>query len=262
MWRSPASPETGVHGLSGADVTGFLLHERSRRLAVGSLKGRVAELRSLLRFLHIEGFIPSSLAGAVPPVAGWRDTSLPATMPASEVSALLAGCDRTTRSGRRDLAVLMLLARMGLRAAEVARLQLDDVDWRAGELVVHGKGGRIERLPLPVDVGEALVAYLTKARPQVQVRALIVNVQAPFRPLRSTGIGQTVWRACVRAGVPPVRSHKLRHTLATTMLREGVTLRDISQVLRHRDLATTAIYAKVDSTALRELALPWPGAQR
>jgi site-specific recombinase XerD len=261
-WRSPASPASSLELLTGADVTGFLLHERNRMLASGSLKCRVAELRSLLRFLHVEEFIPASLAAAVPPVAGWRDTALPVTMPASDVAALLAGCDRTTRSGRRDLAVLMLLARMGLRAAEVARLQLDDVDWRAGELVVHGKGGRIERLPLPVDVGEALVAYLTKARPQVQVRALIVNVQAPFRPLRSTGIGQTVWRACVRAGVPPVRSHKLRHTLATTMLREGVTLRDISQVLRHRDLATTAIYAKVDSTALRELALPWPGAQR
>jgi site-specific recombinase XerD len=261
-WRSTASPDEGVEGLTGADVTGFLLHERNRRLAVGSLKGRVAELRSLLRFLHVGGFIPSSLAGAVPPVAGWRDTALPVTMPAADVAALLAGCDRTTRSGHRDLAVLMLLARMGLRAAEVAGLQLDHVDWRAGELVVHGKGGRVERLPLPVDVGEALVAYLTHARPPVDVRALIVSVQAPFRPLRSTGIGEMVWRASARAGVPAVRSHRLRHTLATTMLREGVTLRDIGQVLRHRDLATTAIYAKVDSTTLRELAGPWPGAQR
>jgi site-specific recombinase XerD len=262
-WRSPASPETFVAGLTGAEVTGFLLHERNRRLAAGSLKGRVAELRSLLRFLHLAGFIPSSLAGAVPPVAGWRDTALPATMPAADVTALLAGCDRTTRAGRRDLAVLMLLARMGLRAAEVAGLQLDHVDWRAGELVVHGKGGRIERLPLPVDVGETLVDYLTHARPPVHAsRALILSVQAPFRTLRSTGIGQLVWRACVRAGVPPVRSHRLRHTLATTMLREGVTLQDIGQVLRHRDLATTATYAKVDSTALRYLARPWPGARQ
>jgi site-specific recombinase XerD len=261
-WRSPASPAARIDGLTGADVTGFLLHERNRMLALGSLKGRVAELRSLLRFLHVEGFIPSSLADAVPPVAGWRDTTLPVTMPASDVTALLAGCNRTTRSGRRDLAVLMLLARMGLRAAEVAGLQLDHVDWRAGELVVHGKGGRVERLPLPVDVGEALGAYLTYGRPPVAMRALIVSAQAPFRPVRSTGIGQIVWRACVRAGVPPVRSHRLRHTLATTMLREGATLRDIGQVLRHRDLATTAIYAKVDSTALRELAGAWPGAQR
>jgi site-specific recombinase XerD len=183
-------------------------------------------------------------------------------MPSADVVALLAGCDRATRSGRRDLAVLMLLARMGLRAAEVAGLQLEHVDWRAGELVVPGKGGRIERLPLPVDVGEALVAYLTEGRPPVETRALIVSVQAPFRPLRSTGIGQMVWRACLRAGVAPVRSHRLRHTLATTMLREGVALRDIGQVLRHRDLATTGVYAKVDSAALRELAGPWPGAQQ
>lgn len=261
-WLSPGSPMTRVVGLSGADVTGFLLHERDRGQSLGSLKGRVAELRSFLRFLHVAGLIPSSLAGAVPPVAGWRGTSLPVTMPAADVSAILEGCDLSRRAGLRDYAVLILLARLGLRAAEVAGLQLDDVDWRAGEIVVHSKGGRIERLPLPVDVGEALVAYLTHGRPMVPWRALIVNVQAPFRPLRSTGIGQTVWRACVRAGVPPVRSHRLRHTLATTMLGHGVTLRDIGQVLRHRDLATTAIYAKVDSTALRELARPWPGVQR
>lgn len=260
VWRSSSEPSV-VAGLSGADVTEFLLFEAGRGLATGSLKGRVAELRSLLRFFHVEGLIPSSLADAVPPVAGWRDTALPA-MPVVDVEALLDACDPGTRNGRRDLAVLSLLARLGLRAAEVAGLQLDDVDWRAGELVVQGKGGRVERLPLPVDVGEALAAYLLHARPAgVECRALLLSVRAPFRPLRSTGIGQLVWRACQRAEVPGVRSHRLRHTLATTLLDRGVRLADISQVLRHRDLATTAIYAKVDFAALGDLAQPWPGAR-
>ena len=146
---------------------------------------------------------------------------------------------------------------MGLRAAEVAGLELDDVDWRAGELVVHGKAGRSDRMPLPVEVGDAMVAYLLEARPRVQCRTVFVTLVAPPRPMGHTTVSQVVWRQCRIAGLEPVRAHRLRHALATELLAKGVKLAEIAQVLRHRDLATTAIYAKVDYSALRELALPW-----
>ncbi len=260
--RQFAGRENGVEDLSGVDVTAFLLGECTR-LAVGSAKGRVAELRSLLRFLHLEGLTPTALAGAVPPVAGWHDTRLPAaTSSISAVKALLESCDRTRPIGIRDFAILTLLARLGLRAAEVAGLELADVDWRAGEIVIRGKGRRDDRLPLPVDVGEALVAYLTEARPRVDSRRLFVSCLAPLRALQPTAISRIVWAACLRAHVAPVRAHALRHALATELLRQGAALTEISQVLRHRDLATTAIYAKVDWAALRTVARPWPGAER
>ena len=252
----------GVDGLDGSAVTAFLLAEGSRGLAVGSVKGRVAELRSLLRFLHVEDLTGPGLVEAVPPVAGWRDTSTPPTMPAAEVRALLASCDRSTLAGARDLAMLTVIARLGLRAAEIAGLELGDVDWRAGEVVVRGKGRRVDRLPLPADVGEALVDYLRGHRPGAETRVVFVTVVAPWRPLRPTAVSQMVWRQCGRAGVPRVRAHRLRHALASELLAQGVKLVEISQVLRHRDLATTAVYAKVDHASLRELALPWPAVTR
>ena len=259
--RQVTDQSTGVDGLSGADVTAFLLSECSR-LGVGSAKGRVAELRSLLRFLHLEGLIPTPLANAVPPVAGWHDTRLPPTLTISDVKALLASCDRTQVTGIRDFAILTVLARLGLRAAEVAGLELAAVDWRAGEIAIHGKGRRDDRLPLPVDVGEALVSYLTQARPQVESRRLFLTTCAPLRALHPTAISQIVRCACRRAHITPVRAHALRHALATEMLRQGTALAEISQVLRHRDLATTAIYAKVDWNALRSIAQVWPGVDR
>ncbi len=252
----------GTEGLNGADVTAFLLRECTRGLAVGSAKGRVGELRCLLRFLHVEGVTPMALAAAVPPVAGWREVGLPPTLATSDVAAVVDSCDRTTPTGVRDFAILMLLARLGLRAAEVAGLELDGIDWRAGEIVVCGKGRRDDRLPLPADVGEALAAYLTKARPPATCRNVFVTRHAPLRPMHPNTIGRVVLSACQRAGVPPVRSHRLRHALATEMLRQGVVLTEISQVLRHRDLATTATYAKVDLVWLRQVAQPWPGAAR
>jgi site-specific recombinase XerD len=252
-----AARTTGVEDLSGADVTAFLLGECSR-LAVGSAKGRVAELRSLLRFLFLEGLTPMALATAVPPVAGWHDSGLPTTLAASEVSALLVNCDRTQLTGLRDFAILTLLARLGLRAAEVAGLKLGDVDWQAGEIAIRGKGRRDDRLPLPVDVGEALVAYLANGRPRVESRTLFLSCRAPLRALHPNSISRVVWCACLRAGLAPVSAHRLRHTLATEMLRHGAALAEISQVLRHRDLATTAVYAKVDRVALRAVAQPWP----
>jgi site-specific recombinase XerD len=252
---------TGVQGLSGTDVTSFLLGECSR-LAVGSAKGRVTELRSLLRFLHLEGLTAMALANAVPPVAGWHDTRLPSTLSISSINALLNSCDRTRPIGVRDFAILTLLARLGLRAAEVAGLELDDVDWRAGEIVIRGKSRRDDRLPLPVDVGEALVAYLTEARPQVESRRLFLSSRAPLGGLWPTAVSQVVCYACLRAHLTPVRAHALRHALATEMLRQGAPLTEISQVLRHRDLATTAVYAKVDWVALRTVAQPWPGGDQ
>jgi integrase/recombinase XerD len=216
----------------------------------------------LLRFLYVEGLTATTLATAVPPVAGWHDTGLPPTLATSEVRALVASCDRSHPIGLRDFAIITLLARLGLRAAEVAGLKLGDVDWRAGEIVIRGKSRRNDCLPLPADVGEAIVAYLTGGRPQVKSRALFLTCRAPLRAMGSTTISRVVHFACLRAGVAPVGAHRLRHALATELLRQGAALAEISQVLRHRDLATTAIYAKVDRTALRMVAQSWPGAER
>ena len=253
--------ETGVEGLRGADVAGFLLRECSR-LAVGSAKTRVADLRSLLRFLHLEGLIVGDLAAAVPPVAGWRDTALPPTLAASEVAELLSSCDRSQLTGLRDFAILTLLARLGLRSCEVVGLELDDIDWRAGELRVRGKGRSDHRLPLLTDVGEALAAYLRDGRPRAESRTLFLTCLAPLRGLCPCSVGHVVRRACERTGRDAVGPHRLRHALATEMLRQGATLPQIGQVLRHRDLATTALYAKVDLAGLRSVAQPWPGAER
>ncbi len=250
----------GIEGLGGEAVTTFLLTEMSRGLARGSLQGRVAELRSLLRFLYLEGLIAAPLGEAVPPVPGWKDTRVPPRLGADQVRVLLDSCERTTPTGMRDFAMLLLLARLGLRAAEVAELALEDLDWRAGELVVRGKSRRCDRMPLAADVGEAIATYLTGARPRVECRSVFLSTIAPPRPLWSTSVSQMVWRQCKRAGLTPVRAHWLRHALATELLDLGVTLPEIAQALRQRDLATTAVYAKVDYAALRELALPWPVA--
>lgn len=254
------SPEaTGTEGLTGQAATEFLLAEASRGLARGSVQGRVAELRSLLRFLHRRGITESALTESVPPVPGWKDSAVPPRLASTAVRALLDSCDRTTPTGTRDFAMLLLLSRLGLRAAEVAKLELEDVDWRAGEFMVRGKARRDDRMPLPIDVGEALSAYLLTARPRgVASRTVFLTVAAPPRPLWPTTVSQMVWRQCRRAGLPPVRAHRLRHALATDLLDHGVALPKIGQVLRQRDLATTASYAKVDYTALRELALTWP----
>jgi site-specific recombinase XerD len=258
--RVSSSDEVGVSGLDGAVVSRFLLGE-CERVCLGSAKGKVAELRSLLRFLHVRGFMARSLVESVPGVAGWRETTIPATMPQGDIEALLAGCDRLTLDGARDLAMLMLLARLGLRSIEIARLQLDDLDWRAGDLLVRGKARRDDRLPIPDDVGNALAEYLA-LRGRHESRSVFLTLRAPTRPIRADLVGDVVQRHCRQAGVPHVGPHRLRHTLATQMLAQGAALADISQVLRHSDLATTAIYAKVDLGRLREVARPWPGAAR
>ncbi len=245
--------------LTGMDVNAFLLRECGR-VSAGSAKGRVAELRSALRFLYLQGITPLRLGTAVPPVGGWRLATLPPTMTAADVQLLLDCCDRSCAMGIRDFAMMMVLARLGLRSIEVARLELRDVDWRAGELVVRGKGGRNDRLPLPVEVGEALVAYLSAGRNPEGARHLFLTCRAPRGPIRADLVGDVVQRACKRAGLPHVGPHRLRHALAAELLRRGAGLVAISQVLRHQDLATTALYAKVDLNALRQVAQPWPGA--
>lgn len=253
---------TPGHLLTGGQVTGFLLAEAGRGLAPGSLKGRVAELRALLRFLHFSGEVPSALAGMVPAAAGWRDARIPAPAPsAGDIAALLASCDQATMTGLRDFAILSLLARLGLRAAEIAGMETGDIDWRAGEIVIRGKGRRDDRMPLPPDVGSALAAWLSGGRPAVAgCRAVFVTRHAPVRPMHPNTIARVVMFACERAGLPVMRSHRLRHALATRLLADGTPLPEISQVLRHRDLATTAIYAKVDLARLRQVAAPWAGA--
>jgi integrase/recombinase XerD len=245
-----------LEGLKAADVTGFVLRA-CRSLEVGAAKYVVTGLRSLLRYLHLEGKAPD-LVAAVPAVAGWRGSQLPRGLEPQQVVRMLAACDRGRRSGRRDYAMLMLLARLGLRGCEVAALQLDDLDWRRGELVIRGKGDRQERLPLPADVGEAVGAYLLQGRPRVQSRRLFVSVRAPFGGLTSAGVRIVVGYACDRAGIARFAAHRLRHTVATELLRAGAGLPDVGQILRHRSLSTTAIYAKVDRAALRALARPWP----
>jgi site-specific recombinase XerD len=248
--------------LTGADINAFLLRECGR-VSAGSAKGRVAELRSILRFLYLEGITAVPLGTAVPPVGGWRFATLPPpTMTAADVQRLLDCCDRSSALGIRNFAIMTLLARLGLRSIEVARLQLDDVDWRAGELVVRGKGRRHDRLPLPAQVGEALVAYLSCGRNPDGARHLFLTCRAPRGPIRADLVGDVVERACARAGLAPVGPHRLRHALAGELLRRGAGLVAISQVLRHQDLATTALYAKVDLDTLRHVAQPWPGTGR
>jgi len=251
--------ELDIEHLRAADVTAFVV-ARCPHQTCGPAKLTVTALRSLLGFLHLEGVIDRPLAAAVPSVAGWRLASLPKALEPAEVRRLLAACDRRTRNGRRDFAILTALVRLGLRAGEAAALRLDDIDWRAGEIIVHGKGNCSERLPLPADVGEAVAAYLSRGRPvSAEGRTVFIRVNAPHRALSTGGITQVVVAAARRAGLGRIHAHRLRHTAATQMLRAGASLPEIGQVLRHRRALTTAIYAKVDQEALRTLARPWPG---
>ncbi len=254
---------SGAEGLSGPDVSRFLLAERHRGLSVGSMKGRVAELCSLLRFLHSEGITEADLASAVPAVAGWRDSEIAPMLSPLQVQAMLDSCDRSSPTGSRDFAILTVLARLGLRAGELAGLCLEDIDWRAGEIIIRrGKARREDRLPLLTDVGEALAVYLANSRPVTTCRSVFVTRHAPTRSLHPNTVSRAVLVACRRAGVPEVRSHRLRHALGAELARQGVGLAAIGQVLRHRDLATTGKYAKVAFESLRQVAQPWPGADQ
>ncbi|MGZ4331851.1 MAG: tyrosine-type recombinase/integrase [Solirubrobacteraceae bacterium] len=256
--RLDAAGELDLSGITSGDVLAFVLAECPHRRP-GSAKLLVTALRSLLGYLHVEGVIARPLAPVVPSVAGWRLAGLPRGLGAEQVMALLASCDVQTAVGVRDLAILKLLVRLGMRRGEVAVLTLDDIDWRSAEIAVRGKGNRCERLPLPVDVGDALAKYLRGARPvSAEGRAVFVRVKAPHCALTPAGISQVVLAAGHRAGLGRVNAHRLRHTAATELLRSGAPLVEIGQLLRHRSQQTTAIYAKVDRERLRALARPWP----
>jgi site-specific recombinase XerD len=244
--------------LTSAEVVAFVASECTRR-GVADAKNVITALRSLLRFLHVSGVTTRSLTGAVPAVAQRRGASLPRAVEPETVQRLLESCDRGTVTGRRDFAVLVLLARLGLRAGEVAAAQLGDVDWHRGEIVVRGKGNRLEALPLPTDVGEAIADYLCGGRPKLGDGPLFFRVHAPLLALSRGGVKTIVQASCTRVGVAAFGPHRLRHSAATEMLRHGSGLAEIAMVLRHRSLDATQIYAKVDYQALSELALPWPG---
>jgi integrase/recombinase XerD len=256
---SPDGDALDWDSLDAADVTAFVV-ARTPSQSRCAAKMTVTALRSLLGFLHVDGLIARRLTGAVPSVAGWRLAGLPKALTPAEIQALFASCDRRTRMGRRDFAVLTTLVRLGLRAGELAALRLDDIDWRTGTIVIRGKGHQVEPLPWPADVGEAVVAYLRRGRPTTALdRTVFVRVTAPHRALSSGAVSEIVAAAARRAGLGLMHAHRLRHTAATQLLRAGAPLPEIGQLLRHRRLLTTAIYAKVDRTALRTIARPWPG---
>ena len=249
----------GLAGVSAGEVRALTVAE-CRQRSVPSAKAFVTGLRSWLRFLARAGLTSHDLAGAVPTVAGWRGSWVPRGLSEAEVAALFDSVDVGSSVELRDRAVLVLLARLALRVGEVARLALDDIDWRHGEILIRGKGSRQDRLPVPVEVGEALVAYLRDGRPQPPApsRAVFFSAKAPVTPLSAGAVGLMVRRAAKRAGIE-ASAHRLRHTAATAMLQAGGSLEEVSQVLRHGSVDTTAIYAKVDHRVLAALAQPWPG---
>jgi len=263
-WVSPfvednidAGGNVGFETLTAGDFTRFL----ATHLPVLSRKSAqmtACALRSFLRFLHREHLTTLPLADAVPAVAHRRLTGLPQALTASQVESLLDACDRSTPVGLRDFAVITVLHRLGLRCAELSGLQLGDLDWRAGTVIIHGKGNRIDRLPLPVDVGRALVEYLHHGRPQTPSRAVFVRAVAPFTELSPSSASCIVARAARRAGLGTVHAHRLRHTTASRTLNAGASLEDVAHLLRHASPVTTSIYAKTDLARLAALARPWP----
>lgn len=247
--------------LSGKDVYDFVARHAYDHCAKRT-QVMLSALRSFLRFCHLRGHIASALAENVPSVTSWRQKNIPSYLTADEVERVLAACDQSTAVGRRDYAILMLLARLALRAGEIVALTLDDLLWESGEISVFGKGKQRRRMPLTEDVGRAVSSYLTAARPRVESRSLFIRVRAPLRGFGSVcAISTIVEEAIKRAGLnPPAKGAQLlRRSLATGMLRQGATLSEIGQILRHKNPATTAIYTKVDFDALRQIALPWPG---
>jgi integrase/recombinase XerD len=250
--------------LCAVDVVRFVQHQASR-LHPKRAKLMTSALRSFLRYLRYRGDIRVDLAAAVPTVANWSMSSTPRAIPADSVRQLLASIRRRTAAGRRDYAIVLLLARLGLRANEVAFLELDDIDWEAGQLSIRGKGGQPATLPLPADVGEAIAAYLRHGRPRSTSRRVFLRTRAPIRGfLGREAIGTVVRHALARAGVksPSGGTHQFRQALGTQMLRHGASLAEIGEVLRHRSPETTKIYIQVDLDRLRTLALPWPGGVR
>jgi len=255
-------PVTLSH-LCAGDVVGFV-QRQARRLHLKRAKLLTTTLRSFLHYARYRGEVTCDLGAAVPTVANWSMPSIPRAIPADAVRQLLASVNRSTAIGCRDYAILLLLARLGLRAGEVVRLELEDIDWDAGSLSVQGKGQR-SVLPLPADVGSAIAKYLRRGRPQSNSRRVFLRTNAPIRGLRGPGsIASLVQQNLARAGIrgPTNGAHQFRHALATEMLRHGASLAEIGEVLRHHDPETTKLYTKVDLDSLRALTLRWPGGVR
>ncbi len=250
-----------LNELCPQDTHKFILRH-AHTVSPAQAKLLVTALRSFLRYLYQHGHVALDLAGAIPSVANWRFTHLPKALRAEQVECLLESCDRSAAAGQRDYAILLLLARLGLRAGEIVIMTLDDVDWETGLLTIRGKGLRHETLPLPQDVGDALVKYLRYVRPRCTTRRIFIRLKAPYQGFTSSvAICDIVRRALARTGLDPAfkGAHLLRHSLATRMLSNGASLAEIGDILRHRQPQTTQIYAKVDVAALRALAQPWPG---
>jgi len=246
--------------LSPQDIDSFFLrhaHERTPKVA----QLMVSAMRSFFRFLFRYGETKCDLAAAVPTVPAWRLSEVPKYLKPDEIEFLLESCDQTTPVGRRNYSILLLIARLGLRGGEVLTLELDDINWRASELTVRGKGQFRDHLPLPRDVGEALAIYLRNDRPACPTRRVFIRMRAPCRGFKdSTTVSTIVRRAVQRSGLkPPIKgAHLLRHSLATDMLRKGASMTEIGEILRHRSANSTEIYAKVDIEGLRSIARPWP----
>lgn len=254
------APNKSLAGVTAADVTRALLAEGETRAPASVKKFRNA-LRAFFRFCFITGELDHDLTGATLVTHQSLPSLLPMEAKPAQIQTLLASCDRQSIAGRREYAVVLLLARLGLRAGEVAGLRLEDIHWHHGEILIRGKGSTEENLPLPVDVGDAVADYLAHARPaEANHREVFCTLRAPLRRLMSPGIWILVTRACTRAGLEPFGPHQLRHGLAEQMVAAEVPLAAIGQVLRHVDPATTANYARVDVARLRTLAQPWPAA--
>ena len=250
--------------LKAVGVVRFV-QRQAPRLHLKRAKLLTTALRSFLRYARYRGEVALDLAAAVPIVANWSMPSIPRAIGTDQVRQLLRSIDRRNAIGRRDYAILLLLARLGLRSGEVAFLELEDIDWDAGQLSVRGKRDQRTTLPLPADVGAAIAAYLRDGRPCSTNRRVFLRSKAPIRGfLSQCAIGSIIRHALHRTGIPAptTGAHQFRHALATQMLRHGASLAEIGEVLRHRNPQTTTIYAKVDLAALRTLALPWPRGVR
>src|SRR5579864_3178875 len=249
-----------LKAVKASDISDFMLRH-TPSMNVKRAQVMTTAFRSFFRFLFQKGELRADLAASLPTVANWRLSTVPKYLTPQQVERVLKACDRRTAVGRRDYAILLLLSRLGLRAGEVVALQLEDINWRAGEILVRGKGLLHDRMALPADVGEALACYLRRDRPHCQTRRLFVCTKAPRRGFaHPSTLSTIVHRALARADLhPPLQgAHLLRHSLATSMLRSGATMGEIAEILRHRTLQTTEIYAKVDFQGLRSLAHPWP----
>ncbi len=242
-------------------VTQFVLRH-ARTMSTSRAQLMTTSLRGFFRFLCVRGDISFELAASVPTVASWRLSEIPKSLSPEEVERVLQSCDRDTAIGKRDYATLLLLARLGLRAGEIVAMTLDDMNWDAGVLTLHGKGARKAQLPMPNDVGEAIALYLRQGRPICKTRSMFIRSRAPYQGFSSSvAIVDIVRRSLAKAGLNPIRkgAHLLRHSLATKMLERGACLAEIREILRHSTINTTEIYAKVDLVALSGLAQPWPG---